>query len=330
MAAAGDVMLDREVYRKSVLQGKGPDYAWNGGYAVITSRTCCTKDGGPAITTERIGPRGAVRDLLRAADIALVNHEGPAPDDASYHPSGLVFTFEPSLLKGVARAGIDIVSLANNHIRNAGSKGVRETIRNLRAEGIRVVGAGGDPGRARRPACFEQGTLRVCFLAYNAINTIVHSVTDDRPGAAELVVADVKADIDRVRREGADVIVVVPHWGPEYVSRVFRSQRTQARAMVRAGADVVLGAHSHVVGPIEFIDGAPVFYSLGDFIFDLPRFEATEEGVIAELTFHGADLAQVELHPTVIVDRSQVHLLDRAGDGEVVIERMRKASKRLD
>ena len=93
--------------------------------------------------------------------------------------------------------------------------------------------------------------------------------------------------------------------------------------MVRAGADVVLGAHSHVTGPIEFIDGVPVLYSMGDLIFDLPRFEATEEGVIAELTFHGADLAQVELHPTVIVDRSQVNLLDRDGDGEVVIRRMR-------
>lgn len=330
IAAAGDVMLDREVYRKSVLQGRGSDYAWNGGWAKITSRTCCTKDGGPAITSERTGARGAVRELLTSADIAIVNHEGPAPNDASYHPSGLVFTFEPSLLEGVVNAGVDIVSLANNHIRNAGSRGVKETIRNLRAEGIRVVGAGSDPERARKPACFDQGALRVCFLAYNAIDTVAHSVTGERAGAAELVVAHVKADIGRLRREGADVIVVVPHWGPEYVTRLFPRQRTQARAMVRAGADVVLGAHSHVVGPIEFIDGAPVLYSLGDFIFDLPRFEATEEGVIAELTFHGPDLVQVELHPTVIVERSQVNLLDRAGDGEVVIERMRKASRRLE
>jgi poly-gamma-glutamate capsule biosynthesis protein CapA/YwtB (metallophosphatase superfamily) len=100
--------------------------------------------------------------------------------------------------------------------------------------------------------------------------------------------------------------------------------------MVNAGADVVLGAHSHVTGPVEFIDGVPVLYSMGDLIFDLPRFEATEEGVIAELTFNGTELAQLELHPTVIVQRSQVNLLDRATDGDVVIRRMRAASRRLD
>ena len=56
--------------------------------------------------------------------------------------------------------------------------------------------------------------------------------------------------------------------------------------MVRAGADVVVGAHSHVAGPIEMVDGVPVLYSLGDLLFDLPRFEATEEAFLAELTFH--------------------------------------------
>ena len=287
-------------------------------------------DGGPAITTKRVGPRGVVRALLSSADIAIVNHEGAAPDDFSYHPSGLIFTFDPSLLEGVANAGVDIVSLANNHIRNAGDKGVRETIRNLRSWGIRTMGAGKDPQTARQPACLEQAQLRVCFLGYNAINAAGHAVSDDRAGAAQLLLGDVKADIRRLRDEGADVVAVMPHWGPEYVTRIAPQQRTWARAMVKAGADVVLGAHSHVTGPIEFIGGVPVLYSMGDLIFDLPRFEATEEGVIVELTFHGTELAQLELHPTVIVQRSQVNLLDRAADGDVVIRRMRAASKRLD
>ena len=330
LMAGGDVMLDREPHRLSIIEGKGPDYPWNGGYAEITSRACCTRDGGPAITTKRVGPKGAVRELLSSADIAIVNHEAPAPNKHSYHPSGLVFSVDPDMLGGVANAGIDIVTLANNHIRNAGSKGVQETIRNLRGEGIRTVGAGRDPERARKPSCFDQAELRVCFLGYDAINTVVHAVSETRAGAAELIVADVRADIRALRRDGADVIVVLPHWGPEYVTRITPQQRRQARAMVRAGADIVLGAHSHVTGPIEFIDGTPVLYSMGDLIFDLPRFEATEEGVIAELTFHAAELAQVELHPTVIVDRSQLNLLERDGDGNVVMRRMRAASKRLD
>jgi poly-gamma-glutamate synthesis protein (capsule biosynthesis protein) len=136
-------------------------------------------------------------------------------------------------------------------------------------------------------------------------------------------------DIRQARRDGADVVVVMPHWGPEYVTRVTAEQRRWARAMVRAGADAVLGAHSHVAGPIESIDGVPVLYSLGNLLFDLPRFEETEEGVLAELTFDGARLAQLDLHPTVIVDRSRVMLLDPDADGEVVLRRMQGASTRL-
>ena len=325
LAAAGDVMLDREVYRKAVLQRKGPDYPWNGGFAAITSRTCCTADGGPAIRTRRVGSRGAVRRLLKRADIAIVNHEGPAPDHYSYHPTGLVFTFDPALLKGVARAGIDVVSLGNNHIRNAGSAGVMQTIRNLRKVGIRAVGAGRNTRLARRPACQDQGGVRVCFLAYDAINVGVHAATASRPGAARLLIRHVRADIRKARREGADVVAVVPHWGPEYVTSVTAQQRRWARLMVRAGADVVLGSHSHVTGPVEFVDGAPVLYSMGNFIFDLPRFEQTEEGVIVELTFQGSRLAQMELHPTVFVGRSQTNLLNPKKDGRVVLRRMKTA-----
>ena len=69
----------------------------------IISRTCCTADGGDAITTRRRGPRGAVRVLLSRADLTVVNHEGPAPDDFAYHPGGLVFTFDPALLAGLDR-----------------------------------------------------------------------------------------------------------------------------------------------------------------------------------------------------------------------------------
>jgi poly-gamma-glutamate capsule biosynthesis protein CapA/YwtB (metallophosphatase superfamily) len=327
LIAGGDVMLDREPYRKAIIEGKGADWLWDGGFAEITSRTCCTRDGGPAITTRRVGPRGAVRELLSGADIAVVNHEAPAPDLHSYHPSGLVFTVDPDLLPGMADAGIDVVSLANNHIRNAGSRGVTQTVRNLRRSGIASFGAGTDEERARTPWCRDQGETRVCLLGYNEVNAAVHAVRKGRAGAADLVSADVRRDIRRLRRDGADVIVVWPHWGAEYVTTTEAAQRRWAREMVRAGADVVLGNHSHVTGPIQFIDGAPVLYSLGNLVFDLPRFESTEEGVLVELTFHGSRLAQIELHPTVIHDRAQLQLLERDGDGAVVVRRMREASR---
>jgi poly-gamma-glutamate synthesis protein (capsule biosynthesis protein) len=329
LLAGGDVMLDREVHRQAVILDKGPDHSWSGGFARIASRTCCTVDGGNAITTRSVGPRAALRKLISGADLAVVNHEGPAPDDARYHPHGLIFTFDPSLLGGLADVGIDLVSLANNHIRNAGSTGVMQTMRNLRRAGIRSVGAGANTARARRPVCLDVHDQRVCFLAYDAINTPVHAATANRPGAARLDIGAVREDIRRVRADGADVVIVMPHWGREYVTSVTAEQRRWARAMIRAGADAVLGAHSHVTGPLEDIEGKPVLYSMGNLLFDLPRFEETEEGVLAELTFDGSRLAQLDLHPTVIVDRSRVMLLDPARDGRVVLERMRRASARL-
>jgi poly-gamma-glutamate synthesis protein (capsule biosynthesis protein) len=329
LIAGGDVMLDREVHRQAVIQGKGPDHPWSGGFARVASRTCCTVDGGNAITSRSVGPRGALRALISGADLAVVNHEGPAPNRARYHPHGLVFAFDPSLHEGLADVGIDLVSLANNHIRNAGSTGVVQTIRNLRRAGIGSVGAAADAIRARRPACLDVQGQRVCLLAYDAINTGVHAATPGRPGAARLQIDQVRDDIRHARAGGADVVIVMPHWGREYVTSVTAEQRRWARSMIRAGADAVLGAHSHVTGPIERIDGRPVLYSLGNLLFDLPRFEETEEGVLAELTFEGARLAQLELHPTVIVDRSRVMLLDPARDGRVVLRRMQSASSRL-
>ncbi|CAN5566909.1 hypothetical protein BH23CHL8_BH23CHL8_31530 [soil metagenome] len=326
IVAAGDVNLEREVYRQAVILKKGPHYPWDGGFARITSRTCCNAFGGSVTTVRRAGRKGAVRELFGAADIAIVNHEGPAPDDFTYHPHGLVFSFDPALEVGLRDAGIDLVSLANNHIRDAGSRGVLDSIRNVRRAGMVAVGAGTDERDARDAACFEPVGVRACFLAYDDVDPVGDAATADRPGAARLRIDAVRKDIRRLRREGAQVVVIVPHWGVEYTPRPTERQRRQAAAMVSAGADVVLGAHSHVVGAMESVDGVPVVYSMGNFIFDLTRFAETLEGVIVELTFSGDRLLQLELHPTVLVGLSQANLLDPEQDGRVVLRRMQDAS----
>ena len=84
---------------------------------------------------------------------------------------------------------------------------------------------------------------------------------------------------------------------------------------------MILGSHSHWAGALEAIGDGVVAYSMGDFIFDLPRSEQTDEGLIVELTFVGRHLAQIDIHPTIELDRSQPNLLDPARDGRVVLER---------
>lgn len=228
---------------------------------------------------------------------------------------------------GLRRSGIDVVSLANNHIRDAGSRGVWQTVRNVRAAGLRTVGAGRDLESARRGTCLDVRGIRLCLLAYDGVDMTADSATGRRAGAAPLRPRVVRADVGRLRREGADAVVVIPHWGPEYVDRPVRAQRRLALGMARAGADLVLGAHSHVAGALGHVEGTPVVYSMGDLLFDLTRFERTLEGVLVEVTFIGGRPTQIALHPTVLVDRSQVNLLPAHRGGRVVIERMRRASR---
>jgi poly-gamma-glutamate capsule biosynthesis protein CapA/YwtB (metallophosphatase superfamily) len=328
LVGGGDVMLDRSIYRRTVRQHKGADYPWDGGFAEIRRRRCCTAAGFPLPVVRRTGHAGAVRALFRDADLALVNLEGPAIEAFRWHAHGLVFTFDPALLSGLKEAGIDVVTIGNNHIGNAGPSGVIETIRHLDKLGVAHVGAGRDGATARAPAWFDIAGQRVALFGYDAIRP-VDNATAKRAGSARLRSAHYRADIAAARDAGADVVVVLPHWGVEYTATPTSRQRAHAQELAAAGTTLILGSHSHWAGALERVDGSPVLYSLGNLIFDLTRSEETVEGLIVEVTFVGARPAQIRLHPTVTVDLVQPNLLEAAGDGAVVIKRMRKASEAL-
>jgi poly-gamma-glutamate synthesis protein (capsule biosynthesis protein) len=120
--------------------------------------------------------------------------------------------------------------------------------------------------------------------------------------------------------------VVVPHWGQEYTDAVTDEHRRIALRLLAAGADVILGSHSHWAGPIGFVDRRLVVYSMGDLVFDLEHDERTQQGIIVELTFAGPRLVQVELHPTLILDDSQPNLLEPDGGGLALLDAIARAS----
>jgi poly-gamma-glutamate synthesis protein (capsule biosynthesis protein) len=330
VVAGGDVNLERSVYEEAVVNRRGVDYPWNGGRATVVDRYCC---GWPGMTIMRArtidGTRGAVRALVGSADIAIANLEGPAPDDFTWHPHGMVFTMDPGLLPGIARAGFDAVSLANNHIRNAGARGVRQTVRNLDAVGLKHFGAGRDLAAARRPAWFVVAGQRVAILGYNGIGPAPNA-TGDTAGAAPLSARLMRRDVQAARVAGADVVIVMPHWGAEYIDGTTAQQRAFARDALEAGVDMILGNHSHWAGPISLRRGDRlVVWSMGDLLFDLNHDERTQEAFLVEATFTGASLAQVALRPTVIVRDSQLNLLTPAGGGDRLLRQVRVASRRL-
>jgi len=143
LVAGGDIMLDRGVAQTLKIKGKGADFPFDGGTAEITGHCKdCSPLGWDLPYTRRTGNAGVVRALIHGADIAIANFENPAPDAFRYHTSGLRFSADPKLISGLADAGIDWVGLANNHIGDAGSVGILQTIANLRERGIQASGAG--------------------------------------------------------------------------------------------------------------------------------------------------------------------------------------------
>jgi hypothetical protein len=326
LVAGGDIMLDRGVAQTLKIKGKGADFPFDGGTADITGRTCCSAFGWRVPTLARTGHAGAIRHLVSSADLAIANFENPAPDAFRYHTSGTVFSADPKLISGLAKAGIDWVGLANNHIRDAGGVGILQTIANLRERGIAASGAGKNLAAARKPAILSAGGTKVAFLAYDTIAK-GYAAGPSRAGSVQMSSKIVRQDMARARAAGAQVVIVFPHWGTEYDPTPFRGQQTLAHMAIDAGADLVIGNHAHWAGAMEVYDGKPIWYALGNFVFDQTWSEPTMEGITLELTFRGSTLVQARMRPHVILDKAQPNFLDPTGDGRVVMGQVFDASK---
>jgi Bacterial capsule synthesis protein PGA_cap len=326
--AGGDILLDRGVYQTLHIKGKGADFPFDGGTAVITGHTCCSSFGWSVPVTRRTSGAGAMRHLISSADIAVANFENPAPDQSTYHTSGTRFTADPRLIPGLVDAGIDYVSIANNHIGDAGDLGILQTIANLKKNGLKYSGAGKDLAAARKPAILKAGGTTVAILGYDAIAK-GYFAGPDETGSSQLSLKRATTDIARARAAGADLVIVFPHWGIEYRNKPFEAQQQLARSIIDAGADMIIGNHAHWIGAVEIYKGKPIWYALGNFVFDQTWSEPTMEGLTLELTFQGAELRQIRMRPHVILDKAQPNFLDPAGGGKVVMGDMFDASKGL-
>jgi poly-gamma-glutamate synthesis protein (capsule biosynthesis protein) len=328
LVAGGDIMLDRGVYERLRVKGKGANFMFDGGTAEITSRVCCSSFGWKVPRTQRTGDKGAVRDLIKGADIALANFENPAPNKFTWHRSGTIFSADPTLIDGIKAAGFDVMGTANNHIRDQGANGLLQTLKNIRKRDIKTAGSGKDLAAARKPAIIDVDGVKVAILAYDAIAGSYHA-TASKVGSAPMTAKVVKADVKQARANGADVVVVFPHWGVEYRATPSAGQRKLAKQIIDAGADMIIGNHAHWTAAMEVYKGKPIWYALGNLVFDQTWSEETMEGMTLELTFAGPKLAQVRIRPHVILDKAQPNFLDPAGSGKIVMDRVFKNSAHL-
>ena len=329
LVAGGDILLDRGVALAFRASPRGADFAFDGGTVEITGRCKdCSPMGWDLPYTKRTGNAGLVRDLVKGADLAIANFENPAPNNPRWHGKGTVFNADPAYIPALVRAGLDWVSLANNHIGDAGRAGMLQTIKNLDKAGLAHGGLGKTAKQAHTATLLDAGDVTVGILGYDQI-AASYNADEDTPGSARMTKKALKADIRAARAAGADVVIVFPHWGVEYRAAPSAAQRRMGQAAIDAGADMVIGNHPHWAEGMEVYKGRPIWYALGNFVFDQTWSEYTMEGLTLELTFRGTELAQVRMRPHLILGKAQPNVMDPAGSGKFVMDQVWKASEGL-
>lgn len=213
-------------------------------------------------------PFAGFANLFKAADIRIGNLECVVSDKGSAEPDKPnVFRVDPRAMRHLRRH-FDAVGLANNHSGDYGPVAFADMLQRLRQAGVGVYGGGDNLSQAHQPYIIERKGLRVAVLGYNEFQPRSFEADHDRPGIAWSEDEQVLRDIAWVRQTGrADVLIAVMHWGWEDPVANNR-QRALARMMIDAGVDAVIGGHPHLVQDAEVYKGKPVFYSLGNFVFE--------------------------------------------------------------
>jgi poly-gamma-glutamate capsule biosynthesis protein CapA/YwtB (metallophosphatase superfamily) len=245
-----------------------------------------------------------VEGMLRSADITYANCDQayadkgtPNPKQASYSTSKNI----PALL----HTGIDAISLANNHSLDWGVEGILETMENLEKAGLPYVGTGRNLAEARKPVILERKGTKVGLLAYSSVHPEGYEATEKRPGLVPIRVwtiyekvdyqpgtppkiitlaykEDLAAMIDDIKRlkTQVDVVIVYFHWGLHLLPRLIPMYCFElGHEAVDAGADLIIGTHTHILKGIEIYKGKAIFYSLGNFALELGQHMRDHEHI---------------------------------------------------
>ncbi|HVP75340.1 MAG TPA: CapA family protein [Gaiellaceae bacterium] len=240
-----------------------------------------------------------VARALHAADMTTGNLETSVSTRGTAGVKQYVFRGPPQALASMSRlAGFDVLTLANNHADDYGPEALLDTLRYVRAAGIKSIGAGANELLARRPAIVEAGGLEVAFLGYSDINPPGFPATATSPGTAAADPATITVDVRAARRR-ADVVVCFFHWGVELHRQPDSRQAQLADACIAAGAQVVLGAHPHVLGAvIRPTARTLVAWTLGNFVF--PSSGATARTAILQVRLDAHGVRGYRLLPVQI------------------------------
>lgn len=264
---AGDVLLDEE-------------------YAVMS-----TYRANGSVLEECIAPE--LLEIMRGSDIFMINNEFPYTDRGT-PLANKAFTFraDPASVQILQDMGVDIVSLANNHASDYGQISLLDTLDTLNAAGIPYVGAGRDLEEASKVVFYEKDGLKVGIVSATEVERLASpdtkGATENSPGTFRCFQNDDLENVIREAKTQCDFLIVYVHWGTESTDELDWSQPGQAVDFTAAGADVIIGAHPHVLQEIAYVNDVPVFYSLGNYWFNsktqdscLVTLEIGNEGLVS-------------------------------------------------
>lgn len=265
-------------------------------------------------------PWRQVSDILNEADISIVNLETCVSDEGvSEKKEGFGFRTPPEMLEGFVNAGIDMVNLANNHVRDFGYDALLATFDNLDAYGIDYFGAGRDLDQAGGLVIKEVNGVKIGFTGCNRVwLTDDCAAADGHAGVNQvhsLSKESTQAYLERIREYDSmvDVLICFMHYGTEEVFDVTSYQKDMSRALIDNGVDIFVGGHSHTLQPIEFYNDKLIIYSIGNFIFWHVDDDIDGLSAIFDLTVDREGFVSLKLHP-VFIKRYRANLVEKGSD----------------
>jgi poly-gamma-glutamate synthesis protein (capsule biosynthesis protein) len=244
---------------------------------------------------------GPVSSVLSAADLAMVNLETAVTSRGTAEPKEFHFRAPPTAFDAVRAAGVDVVSLANNHTLDYGRVGLDDTINAARAANMPFVGVGKNANDAYAPWITTIKGVRIAIIGLSQITELAStwSATDTRSGIAMAFdqarsVAAVKA-----ARAQADFVIVFMHWGQEYNNCPIAAQKSIATALSAAGANLIVGTHAHILLGDGWMGKTFVSYGLSNFVWWYNDSASNDTGVL-RVTLTGSTISKTEFLPAYI------------------------------
>lgn len=226
---------------------------------------------------------------LKSADLTMINNEFAYANEGT-PLEGKKFTFKANenstqMLKEI---GVDIVSLANNHVFDYGEEGLKSTFAALKDAKIPYIGAGNNLDEAGKIVYFVINGKKIAYTAGTQIERTTHytkAATENSAGVMKCLNPKQYCKVIEEAKENADFVIAFVHWGTEGREYYEQDQINLAKAFVKSGANAIIGGHTHCLQGVSYIEDVPIFYSMGNFWFDWSVNNSKATGV-AQITLH--------------------------------------------